>query len=141
MWTSSISDSARIFHLSSLNLDRDLARCQLAVNLFVEQSGHNQTHQPFSRLVRRVITRAKLGDFHSEALARGSSNFVCARSAPGVTNGIISPWERFTKVFGPAKRWRAGDRIRRGEFSSRRQRVTDGTRTRNSQNHNLELYH
>jgi hypothetical protein len=37
-------------------------------------------------------------------------------------------------------RRRASARVVELSFSSRR-RVTDGTRTRNSQNHNLELYH
>ena len=55
-----------------------------------------------------------------------------------VTDGIISPTASSTKVASARKG--ANAQGSRTTFSSRRW-VTDGTRTRNSQNHNLELYH
>ena len=55
-----------------------------------------------------------------------------------VTDGIISPCgELYESGFA---RKGANARVVELTFSSRRW-VTDGTRTRNSQNHNLELYH
>jgi hypothetical protein len=64
---------------------------------------------------------------------------VFAFESDGVTDGIISPVGELSE-----KGLRPGEALtRRGvELRSRPVgRVTDGTRTRNSQNHNLELYH
>lgn len=95
-------------------------------------------------VTRPYPTKSKLfQSFRTISLARLVVEFAAANSRPvgtGVTDGIISPMASSTKMaFGPATTLAR-------EVVERRSRpvgtgVTDGTRTRNSQNHNLELYH
>jgi hypothetical protein len=64
---------------------------------------------------------------------------MCSRPVGRVTDGIIPGMDQGSTNLASLKRKRYALVV---ELCSRPVgRVTDGTRTRNSQNHNLELYH